>query len=193
MTITAEKVRALLEAATPGPWAVLDGGWRDYHGSPFNPWRVMHVIVPPDPGPPQVVGGHRVVAKEFIASLKDAGSPAAVAAVEARASLIAACPDIARAYLEAVERVEELEAENEGLRDDHDCTYKWQCAGMEIGERALQERIAALEEGLRKYGRHGNCPRSSLRQFSAFQRGEKVEDLPPCTCGLDALLRAATR
>lgn len=146
MTLDPSKVRELLEAATPGPWHVE----RDPEAGLTNWCWAVRAEAPPAP------------IREICGD-----------AVGFNASLIAACPDIARAYLEAVERVEVLERE-------HEYAVQWCVRATEA-----EARIAALEEGLRKYGRHGNAGSPCSGPCAEWQTGERS-----CTCGLDALLAA---
>lgn len=48
----------------------------------------------------------------------------------------------------ALAEIDRLVDENDSLRGDHDCTYKWQAAGMEMSERSLKAEIDRLTKAL---------------------------------------------
>lgn len=96
---------ARCDAATKGPWATYDGGWREHARAAVNPWRFMFVVVPLD-GPPKYPGH---VASKFVAELKDAQDAGALRAEADAAFIAAARVDLPDALAE-IERLSRSEA-----------------------------------------------------------------------------------
>ncbi len=181
---------ARCDAATKGPWATYDGGWREHARAAVNPWRFMFVVVPLD-GPPKYPGH---VASKFVAELKDAQDAGALRA-EADAAFIAA----ARVDLpDALREIERLTRERDAASFDLAASQKLQAmwaadvvdtsdelarrkAEIERLTRALASHkalLAAAETAGRDVPQAPNGQRT-LTFDRAIQIGEKVHGLYP--------------
>ena len=134
MTMTPDKARELLEGATEGPWT-SDSMTNVWSQAPGRHGKVAELH-----RRPQAPGYNKIPQEE----------------VNANSALIAAAPDLAKAYIDAMERVEEITQKNSNLFDlaaEEHARADAAEAALASSNDALKEAVGVIE---RLYGWMGN-------------------------------------